>query len=693
MHKLGSHRRFGSLLAAAVAASSLLVLADAQAASSSSCAGGVLVTDAANDDTYAGQTGTSLESSSGDLISVQTSLASVPAPGGTVTFVTKVRNLQDTSAWHFDLSVTADLVTEAGRVITVAARRSTTLGASATIDGSAAGVTATFDNTTDEITVTGPATAFEGVRTLALQAAESRYDSGAALAPLADQAAGDCVLLLDPGYTPPGGGSLSSLPVKALIIDTGVNGQHQEFGHGQIFGWWDFSGASADQAPDGETWQDHDRDGQLRGDRDDPYDPDGHGSSTTSMLAGRNMVASKTPSACPGCLVAVAKVFNETATATDGSKGVLDGSIGEAIRWGVDTLDVDVVSVSIGALAPLPRFILEETYSAITYAHDKGVMVLFANGNGWGNAGIPGQPGGFMSYGNSTDLLSVGADGLDSFLVTTDPEVVAVFNVNAAGPQGNAYQEIAGTSFSTPFTAGVAAGLIGEGRACGSSYDLRPDSIEWLIKYTAQDRPQVPPSFEGYGVVTIKTMNAALGVVCHDQTLPTPNALNDFYVSYVSGTERTISSSKLDAASVPMTETPFTEVSAPLVLGSSVPAGPKDAEVFQVDLGPGQMLTAIAAGTGGIPEVADFDMALFRGPGPNFAAADQLVTSGKSGAAHEELTWTNGGLTPVTVSLVVYGWSIVGDQPFTLTGLDPAATRVFDGYVLADNLLLPLFAG
>lgn len=739
MHMRSTRTAIASSLAALLACGSLFVLADAEA-SAPSCVGGVLATDASGDDTYGGQTGTGLESSAGDIVSVATSLtapeptttttaasttttesttttttestttttrpgkgngrdrnprSAAAQPAGstlapsataatlpaTVTFTIGVRDLVATSGWNFDLWFSLDLADQDGTVVTVTATRSSALGASGTIDGSSDGVSATFDEQTDQVTISGPSAAFAGFQTITLQAAEAGYSPGAVVV-LSDRAAGDCTITLDPDYVPPTGGTVGTLDVKALVIDTGLNGQHPEFADDQVFGWWDFSSTSADPTPDGQTWQDRDGDGQLQGDRDDPYDQNGHGSATSSMLAGVNASPSKSPSACPGCAIAMAKVANDT-------DETLDGSLADAIHWGVDTLAVDVISVSIGSLAPLPRPFIEDTYAAISYARDHGVLVLFANGNGWGNAGVPGQPGGFMPYGNSTDVLSVGADGVDSFLVTTDPEVVAVFTVVAAGPQGGAYQDISGTSFSTPFTAGVAARLIGEGRACQSSYDLGPDSLEQLIKYTAQDRLEVPPSFEGYGVVTLDTLATALGVVCGGDALPTPDPLNDFYVTNVSGAERSVANGDL----VDMTETPFTGVSGPLVLGSSVPAGPKDAEVFRLVLAPGETLTAVAEAVGGVPEVADFDMALFRGTGPEYAVTAELASSGNGGAAHEELTWTNASPAPVTVSLVVYGWSIVGDQPFTLSGLDPDATRAFDGYVVADNLVTSLVFG
>lgn len=687
MHNLFSLKRAGAVVVSVVMATSLFVARDARAATPA-CSGGVLATDSHGDDTYAGQPDTALGSPSGDIWSVSTSLTGTDGPSTPVSFATKVRDLGDTDPWHLDLDLRLDLRTESGRPIVVEARRAVGTGAkTGTIDGSGTGVVATFDSASDEITVTAPRAVLGDLKTLALQSAETRYDSGAVVSPLADQAAGDCMLVLDPSGVPADGPS--DLPVRALVIDTGVNGQHQEFAAGQIVGWWDFSGHNtAHPSPEGATWLDTNGNSL----HDDAYDPDGHGSATTSMLAGRNVTPAKTPSACPGCQVAVAKVFNEDVVGTDGSQGAIDGSIADAIRWGVDTLHVDVISVSIGSAAPLPRVLVEDTYAAVTYAREHGVLVVFANGNGWGNAGIPGQPGGFMNYGNSTDALSVGADGLDSYLVTTDPEVVAGFSVHAAGPQGNEYQDISGTSFSAPFTAGVAARLIGEARDCHSGYAVTPESIEKLIKYTARDRNTVPPTFEGYGVVDLATLQAALGVVCGGKDLPTPDALNDFYVTNVSGTERSVSSTKLDSP-VAMTETPFKDVSAHGVLSTSIPTGPKDAEVFEVQVVPGQTVHAIAEAVGGLPAVADFDMALFKGEGPDFFPADQLAASGNGGAAHEELRWSNLGPSPVTVSLVVYGWSIVGNQEFTLTALDPDATRVFDGYVLADHLILSSLGG
>ena len=700
--------RLASLLAFAVLGAGLVLATDA-VAEGSTCVDGVLASDAAGDGTYAGQAGTGLESSSGDLLSIATTLgateATTTAPGsltgqlrssgkrsgvatGTATaepapatFVAHVADLTATDPQHFDLTLNLELITDAGEIITMDARRSAVLGETGTINGSADGVTAVFDEEADEIRLTVPTAAFDGINTIALQLAETRYDSGAVLSPLADDASGTCSVLLNADYVAPVGDDLSGLDTSILVIDTGVNGEHPEFADGQIFAWWDFSAFGADPEPGDRTWFDTDQDGVLQGDRQDPYDPDGHGSSVSSMAAGSNAVSpAKTPSACPGCDLAVAKVLDQT----DGS---LNGSVGSAIRWGVDTLDVDVISVSIGALAPVPALLLEETYSAIEYARANGKLVLFANGNGWGNAGGPGQPGGFMPYGNSTHLLSVGANGLDSFTATTDPEVVAVYSVHAAGPNGAEYQDISGTSFSTPFTAGVAARVLGEGRACAApSENLTPDALETVLKYTAFDRPEVPPTFEGYGEVTLDTMAHAVEVTCGRAELPTPDELNHFYVTNVSGTQRELSTTSPEGGiGLGMTRTGFTDVTGPNEIGPSAPSGAKDAEIFTATVGAGETIEVTARGVGDLVDVYDFDMVLYAGVSEAYAAADELTTSGNGGAVEETLTWTNTTGAPIEVSAIVYGWSVGDSQPFELTTTHPVALD-YDGYVLADNL-------
>lgn len=638
------------------------------------CVSGLLATDPEGDDTWAGQTDTGLERGSGDLLAISTDLV-LGSDQETASFFVDVRDLGDQESDGTALDLILDLLVD-GETFTVRAERGAL--ASATFGGSSDGVTATFgtDEAPNRITITGPSAGLVDAGVLSLPTAEARYSSPALLSPLADTASGTCYIGVQPES--PTGDDASSLDTTVVVVDTGIHASHEEYDfdetvngpNGQLVAWWDFS----DQNTSGEVPDDW-YEGHA------PYDPDmdsAHGTGTSSMAVGRNVSPGKTPSACPGCKLGFAKVYDEEADS-------LNGSVADAIYWGVDVVGADVISISIGALIPIPE-ILVDVHEAAGYARSQGTLVVFANGNGWGNAGVPGQPGGFNPYGNSTNVLSVGADELDSFLVTTDPEVVADFTV-VTGNNDGGYHQISGTSFSAPFVAGVAARLIGEGRACGAA-DLSPDFIEQLIKDTAFDRPEVPPSFEGYGDVTLDTFAVALGVLCDRAERPTPDELSAFYVENVSGTERDLWTNKLDpgeSLGTPLIPTGFNATDAG-VIGASTNNGTKDVEVYRVTVPAGSTLAVTATGLGDLVDVNDFDMAAFPASADfTYNTADALDTSGNGGAVSESIVWTNTGAAGVTVDVVVYGWLVVEDQPFTISGV--AGAPAYDGYMIGFDAL------
>jgi len=318
-------------------------------------------------------------------------------------------------------------------------------------------------------------------------------------------------------------------PVVA-VIDTGVRATHQEFNYGgpssttdQFVGWWDFTTETKKSVvlpAAGQTW-----DTAVA----DPYDKNGHGTLTASMVAGRGASPQKTPAAYPGGKLAIAKVG-------DGD-GTIEGDIGAAVTWATDTVHADVISISIGTIVPVPALLEQSTLDAIAAARSKGILVVIANGNGFGNAGVPGDPGWAGGFSSSTNALLVGAAGVDGYLVNTDPEVAAIFTVT--GPShtsDNGYVTESGTSFGTPFVAGFAASTIQAARAAGRS--LTADRLETLLKYVATDTV-TPPSFEGYGVLSLTELptaksHAAAGTL---PTRPSPD-LSGTYVESVGGTLR-----------------------------------------------------------------------------------------------------------------------------------------------------------
>lgn len=311
----------------------------------------------------------------------------------------------------------------------------------------------------------------------------------------------------------------SSARVVVAVIDTGIAPTHPEFDYrgpdnndDQLVGWWDFSDDAGRHLPGpAELW-----DPEVR----DPYDPHGHGTATASMAVGFNRAVEKSPSAFPGGKLAVAKVGS-------GPKGDrITGDLAAAIEWATDTVGADVISMSIGA-----GFVLladESIYRAMEYARDAGVLVVVSNGNGFLNAGIPGEPGTLKGFGNSPHVLSVGAAGSSGLIVTTDPEVVANFTPVAAHRDG-AYSKATGTSFSAPFVAGFGARLLHEARLNGQRPD--PAALERLLKYSARDTA-MPPNVEGFGVLDLEGLPAAIR---HAQagTAPAPNIVNDAYSTLV----------------------------------------------------------------------------------------------------------------------------------------------------------------
>src|SRR5438552_1129643 len=180
-------------------------------------------------------------------------------------------------------------------------------------------------------------------------------------------------------------GRASGAPVVIGMVDTGVNANHQEFTYdpsiagpnGQFVAWWDFStDASGHQPLPGQLWDTSEP---------HPFDPNGHGTNTASMAAGKNVTAGKTKSFAPGYKLSIAKVGDST--------GAISGDLAKAIRWQVDTAHADIISMSIGEVAPLPAAVSQLIFDSFAYARQHGVLVVVANGNGFANAGGPGERG------------------------------------------------------------------------------------------------------------------------------------------------------------------------------------------------------------------------------------------------------------------------------------------------------------
>jgi serine protease AprX len=293
--------------------------------------------------------------------------------------------------------------------------------------------------------------------------------------------------------------------VTVVVLDTGIDASHAAFAGAGPIGFKDF----------------------VNG-RPGAYDDHGHGTVVSSMIVG----SGTTPAAlAQGTTLAVGKVLD--ATGSSDSARVAAG-----IHWAVETVHADIINMSLGAYLPGTSGLDSTVFDALAFARANNVLVVVANGNGLANTGLVPSLGWAHSFGNSADVLSVGASGVDGLFVNTDPDVAAVYTVTgAAANTGSGYVTEGGTSFSSPYTAGYAARLLAESRAGG--HPLSAAGLETLVEYTARDTT-LPPVQEGYGVIDAAQLDAALTYARNGTLPPAPGVINATYTGRVVPLLRTV---------------------------------------------------------------------------------------------------------------------------------------------------------
>lgn len=209
--------------------------------------------------------------------------------------------------------------------------------------------------------------------------------------------------------------------VRVGVLDTGANFEHPDL-KGAIIKARDFTGGN------------------------DPTDRQGHGSFVSSIIAarqdGRGMVG-----IAPECCLVVGKVLSDSGTGD--WMWLIDG-----IKWMVEE-KVDVINMSLGG-PQAPREVLKELQKAVA----QKILVIAAAGNeglgketlgypaAWkevlavGSINRKGDRSRYSSCGKNLSIMAPGEDvlGADS----------------RAG-----YMRASGTSFSSPFVAGIAALYVG----------------------------------------------------------------------------------------------------------------------------------------------------------------------------------------------------------------------------------------
>lgn len=265
--------------------------------------------------------------------------------------------------------------------------------------------------------------------------------------------------------------------LRIAVIDTGIDASHPEFAPGQVVAWRDFTREASPTPKDGH----------------------GHGTATASLVAGGNVgscgVDALRPklSFAPGADLVVARVGTDS--------GSIQGSLDAAFDWSVEQ-GADVISMSIGGVVPFPGV----GASAIQRARAAGVLVVVSAGNGLANAGTAPYPMWTTTYGNSDDVISVGAStrqGTTSLIGNLDPDVsswgsgVCVARRNSTG-----YMNMSGTSFAAPLVAGMAGRAIELARANGQ--DASADRVERLVLLSATNAATTPYALQGMGFLLDK---------------------------------------------------------------------------------------------------------------------------------------------------------------------------------------------
>jgi len=299
-----------------------------------------------------------------------------------------------------------------------------------------------------------------------------------------------------------------STSVVVAVIDTGVDGLHQELS-GSVLAGWDFVHSVAIPA-------------------DSNSDDYGHGTEVAGTIASHGNNGVGIAGACWNCKILPIKVLD-----SNGSGAT--STVANGIVWAVDH-GANIINLSLAGPGGDPAYV-----TALNYAVAHGVLVVIAAGNSGSN--LPnvcnGQCGGYPAYyaKDIPGVISVGAMNYNSDLYSFSNfgswvEVAAPGCVVAVTMDGS-YQPngVCGTSIASPWVAGAAALAL--------SYDpsLTPAQLETAIESTASlTLPSTRLLNDGSGVscgglctgsgaVNVKALLQSLGASYNPPALTSPPTL------------------------------------------------------------------------------------------------------------------------------------------------------------------------
>ncbi|MGH6785744.1 MAG: S8 family serine peptidase [Novosphingobium sp.] len=292
-------------------------------------------------------------------------------------------------------------------------------------------------------------------------------------------------------------------PVIVAVIDSGLDWNHSDIDWRNIW-------KNPKEIPDNGI--DDDKNGYVDdvigwdflGLNNKPWDHDGHGTLTTSIIAATTNNGVGMAGINPNARIMVLKALN----AFGRSRASF---VAEAIRYAADN-GARIVNLSVGG----PGLTGIET-DAIAYARSKGVLIVVAAGNDGvdvkdhglaandkvmtvGATGLKDEHLTFSNWGPQIDIAAPGQDVLGLRARRTDtvrgiPDVPYTAGEAYVGTDRR-YYRVSGTSFAAPIVAGIASLVLSK------RPELTVDQLEAVLLQSAQDI-QTPgrDNFSGVGMV------------------------------------------------------------------------------------------------------------------------------------------------------------------------------------------------
>lgn len=277
--------------------------------------------------------------------------------------------------------------------------------------------------------------------------------------------------------------------VVIAILDTGVDGTHEDLASKLVLGW------------------------NIYNNNSNTSDVGGHGTAVAGTAAAVSNNGVGVASVCWGCMIMPIRV-------SDGSTGATYSAIASGLNWAADH----------GARVANISYIVSESAtvtSSAKYFQGKGGIVTSSAGN-------------YSTFSSASDnpyILTVSAtdynDALSGYSNTGNNVDLAAPGNSFSTIKGGTYDSVSGTSFSAPIVAGVAALVL------SVNPNLTPNQVQDILKQSADDfgSPGWDPSY-GWGRVNAgrAVLLASGNTTPSDTTAPAVSFSSPANGAIVSGT-------------------------------------------------------------------------------------------------------------------------------------------------------------